>query len=1152
MTAVAEVTSPPPTQPLELHANSVLSQDIITSASIIVESTSPAPVASFINPSHGAAEALAVVNKQVCHISRDRQTDSGWRATPLFSGQAADQVAACVPFQNTVYGFFVDSGGQLHSATLGSDGVTWSAPIAVTGGALSHPRVAYTTEGAAVIYGLTAKGDLVTAHQTGMTDPFVATVHDVQGALSGDDFQLCMTDEASFSILANIGGKAHTVVGDITQANVVGPSPVTQFTATVGHVALGYASPSGLGTTAIFVFVGQDEQKRSALHCWAQAGTSTAVVQKIGNGSMSGATGHVAEDGSLHVYAVDSELGLWVLHQSVNQPWRDDGTPNWAPFLPLDKGIGRVVSDMNPAAAPSLFAVDGGDFSLRLHELDATSRMWKTQQVLRHETKAYEVSRHRVEVRVVDANARALANHEVTVAVEKGCSAVEVWAGGGLHLVNEKGATLTTDIFGKLTMAITATEHGLACPNLVVSCEGLPEAATVRPAGGLHEYLSGKGTLNPTNPSDRGGGPLAPFTSDGATLKAAKVNGALLAPGASDSKDPDTATNVASAIQYGALVALGTPPPGVHGFGGSLMKDQTSFELFHDEAALRAHSGGAGLHQLGSFWDDLKHFFGDIFEGIKNFVVKVAHFVVDVARKIVEFTLDFAEFVGKALHLPIDGIEKAASFMHGFFNSVDADIDKVVEWLEALFDFGAIWRTKMAIQQSVEGIAPYLVGLAGQVQTVADGWFAQQKHNVNDAFDAIQKDYAGKTFSDLGHWQNPSAPTSNDPVAGKAAPTDVVANPHHNWLHDKVAAYPPDTSAFRMSGAVDDLWKTVESHLSDSGSEFQKALDKFRDAVWVTVTDPADFSTKAVPDLIEMAREVTLAVLDLMDTIVDAVVTLLGAGVEQLDKLFREELPLGFLNILWKWMAEAAGYPNDATLNMYSLGALAAAVPCTLVYKLVEGVEHEPFPTGKLPTALTGPMTNQLGSPMPWGCALASDITRMVQVIPATAADILASNCPGWLTGLNVVFSGAVWGLRHGYPDQWKELAFAAALSGPPLLVFTFKAVEAWRTLHKDDSNDIIAFLSTAAGLASLGYGIYLDSTQHQRPGAAIASILTAFPMMFGWLTLSPIRMNVELAPFAIASSVLVDFIGYLGGGLELLLDTVQVKGTQAVAEGTE
>jgi len=64
----------------------------------------------------------------------------------------------------------------------------------------------------------------------------------------------------------------------------------------------------------------------------------------------------VGTDQTLHVYSVDHEMKLWVLHQDSDRPWNDDGTPHWSPYIPLDKEVATVVSDTNPAAAPSLFA----------------------------------------------------------------------------------------------------------------------------------------------------------------------------------------------------------------------------------------------------------------------------------------------------------------------------------------------------------------------------------------------------------------------------------------------------------------------------------------------------------------------------------------------------------------------------------------------------------------------------------------------------------------------------------------------------------------------------------------------------------------------------------------------------------------------------
>jgi len=214
--------------PLQVKSSNILSQDVIMTSTIPVASTSPAPVAVFTNPATGGitgnpqVEALAIVDhgdgKQLCHVARDQATDGGWRVIPLFGGRSAEQVAAGVAYsgfpQSAVYGLFTD-GGTLFSTSLGADGATWTAPVSISDEAPNNLRVAYSPDGRIVIYGANAKGDLVTAYQPKVGGPFSTTVCSVQGALGGGDFQLCMTDETTFHILANVDGKAYQIVGSL-------------------------------------------------------------------------------------------------------------------------------------------------------------------------------------------------------------------------------------------------------------------------------------------------------------------------------------------------------------------------------------------------------------------------------------------------------------------------------------------------------------------------------------------------------------------------------------------------------------------------------------------------------------------------------------------------------------------------------------------------------------------------------------------------------------------------------------------------------------------------------------------------------------------------------------------------------------------------
>ncbi|HYH07908.1 MAG TPA: hypothetical protein VEK11_12695 [Thermoanaerobaculia bacterium] len=1117
----------------------VLSQDVITTTTIPVDSLSPSPVAVFTNPASGgvrgnaAAEALAIVNtgrgRQLCHVARDADADAGWRATPLFGGQAAEQVAAGVAYAGTseaaVCGFFALD-NQLYFTSLGADGALWAQPKAAGSSAARRLRVAYSPQGRLVVYGATAAGNLMTAYQPQVGGAFVTSECAVDGALSGGDFQLCLTDEQSWTIAAIANGKPVLITGVLGAAQRASAGPAPGLNEEMKHVALGYWNSAQ--NTLMFLLVDKD----SSLRAWSQSQTTNqARVQPIPNSSVAHATGHVGEDGSLHVYAVDADERLWVLHQSPSRPWSDDGSPNWAPLLALDRGVARVVSDMNPTAEPSLFALAAGDFSLRLHARDETSRLWQSHEILQSSAKAFEVARFRTEISIIDGNGVALPKHSVRVATEGGASSVDVWAAGAVHRVDEKGLTLQTDALGKLTLAVMASE-GLSCPRLVIGSESMSSPITVDPAGETHRYLAGEGTLHPTNP----GGALPVFDASGRTLAAATVGGKPLAPGASDAT---MAAAAAQAIRGAASIGSGRPT--VHAFAGSLQKHAPAFHAFHSAEQLHAHRMKAGLTapELGAIdWGALA---GDIFEGIRNGVIAISEFVVDVANKTVDLVLKIAKWTEKVARLAFDGIEKIASFIAGVFHAVEAAVEKVVDWLKALFDFGAIWRTKMAIEEGLLGVPEYVRQLALSNQKRADRWFAEKKVEVDKAFAELKARYDGKKFEDSPNWQKPGAP-SPSPLAGNASPADFTSNTHHNWLQDKVASYAPDKLDV-TDESQNEPWTAFAEHLHAAGDEFTGALEKFKDAFLSVIQNPSSFSTVAVPCLIDAAGLLVKALLDACDAAVDALAGLAVTAMDALKALLEAELPIPFLRTLFQWLAEQAGYPHDGKLTAAALISLAAAFPATLIYKLMHGVNAEPFPNGRFPRLQQG----MLGVTMPKVCREIACIVGMVSVIPSAAGDILGEAKPTWMTILGLGFTAAVWVLENGYPEltalQWASVSAVAAnlLWIAPAAYFVLETENAvLLDKIKAVKSDALSVGFSLYGAFSLTMGILVDTTTKVPLGQGIANILQPLPSLFSFLGLRAMRNNPAVAPYAIAAKVLVDFVGTVGGGAEKLVSVMK------------
>lgn len=1132
----------PPT-PFHVSLQSVMSQDVVATTRILVDSTSPAPVAPFVNPSTSETEALVISKvgdggqSQICHVARDRGTDGGWALEPLFGGTSAAEVAAGTAYPGTgsaaLYGFYRTSSG-LNVTQLGADGSTWGTPQSISGGDGSHLRVAYSPGGRLVLYGSDGNGDLVTAYQTGIGGSFSATVCSMDGALSGGDFQLCLTDETTWTVAANVDGKPYLFTGQLGATEYSGKE-VTKFTGTLEQIVLGYWSDEQ--NTLMYLFVDDDH----ALHVWSSNDANPApVVQPIPNSTVVGATGHVGADGSLNIYSIDDaqgdEQGLWVLHQSSRNPWNDDGTPNWAPYIAIDKGVKAVVGDANPADAPALFALDAGDFSLRFHAQDPLTSMWMSGTVLQSAVEAFEVVRFRTEINLTDDNGNPV-QQPVTVSVAEGDSATEIWVAGTIYPVDSQTEVqLTTDVAGKVTIAVHATA-GMATPALVLNTAGLAQSVTFRPCEPVHTYLSGQGTLNPTSPN----GPLPVFDAAGTTLKGAKVDGKSLAPKAKGA----LAGTAAAAIRNTALVGLGTPPVGIAGYAGSLNEaNGAEFTVFRTPEELQAHltllHGGAEDEPEG-FGDELSDFFGDVWEGIKNGAIKIWHFAVDVADKVAHFVAQIGKEIARGVKLGLKGLEQAASFISGVFAALAAEIEKVIDWLKALFDFGAIWRTKMALEEALLAAPAYVTKATDLGKQLADNWFTTQKAQVDKAFAALEQQYSGQTFGGQKNWQQPGSGPSTQPIAGSASPSDFTNNVHHNWLQDKVSSYTPADSGIKAD-LVDDSWDDFAKLVHESAEDFLAACSDFCKGFEDTVTNPTKFSSLGLQDFLKAANELIDALLTLCDAIVAAFAAIVESAMDSLGTLLTTELQLGFLNSLWAWLAKTAGYPDDSKLTMAALMSLLPAFPATVIYKLIEGVANEPFPSGKFPT---GHELEAMGnaSPlavvMPYACRLISAIMQLVYLIPAMISDTLGNKSPKVLTAISIGFSAGIWVLANGYPDltpnEW--------LNGSLLLIFVC-GMALWVVMYFKVVQDNIADIADVL-ISVIGVGKLIVTIVAIVEGAvanaedAIAKVLLTLPSIFGFLNMSTFRDDPESAAGAIAANLIFDFVGYVGGGAIEMIEVV-------------
>ncbi|WP_327739605.1 hypothetical protein OG749_42940 [Streptomyces nojiriensis] len=257
---------------------------------------------------------------------------------------------------------------------------------------------------------------------------------------------------------------------------------------------------------------------------------------------------------------------------------------------------------------------------------------------------------------------------------------------------------------------------------------------------------------------------------------------------------------------------------------------------------------------------------------------------------------------------------------------------------------------------------------------------------MEQAFSSAVKAAEGGQFNGLPGFQQPPPSTSPTLVAGTTT-ADYSQNVHHNWLQDKVSASAPDDSGLSAYQPVQAPWQAFSNQMSNAEGDFATAISGLAGALQTLIENPDTFGSQGIADLLTSIEGLIETGLDLADAMVDVYIGLSDAAMDGLADLLTQKLDWGPVNTLWQWMAEAAGYPSDGELTVGALTALLAAFPTTVVYKLIEGVDTEPFPSGTF--APNGdPTAVGLPGAVPQSYQISAAILQACYYIPALVGDL--------------------------------------------------------------------------------------------------------------------------------------------------------------------
>lgn len=896
-----------------------MSEDYILSDDILLDAGSANPLAAVQLPG-GKWTALAVeANAGLVHVIPDQKSQSGWDLLPVRNGGQAKEVVAGLDGTGVSHAFYQD-GTQTYHASLDTDG-NWSVPdILSLSTSLGVAIVPLTYD--VVGFGITVDGNLLFIRKVWSTGDWQGTVCDMSKALVGAQCVLTMIDNNNnWTLAAVVDGELQYFSGNDT---TVGSGPYT--VPTTNQVTRIHFSYQRSGSTMVMF-----SDDKNTLYTSFGFSDQVAIIP---NSPVAQGAGIVDFDGKVHFYGADGAGKLWVLHQ---KDWVNDA-PVWAPMFPLDVNVSSVASPQSALDGAVLFAV-GQDQTLHALSQNPTTKRWTRTLVQRpRHDQPYRLTRYRTQLTVLGASGNPARDVPITItATEETAILVQ----GETYFIGPatgQSATIKSDASGLVTFTRPATS--LVSPSYTVTSPQLAQPVTVRPDQIYHDFLTAKGPIN------TGSAVIPPMSKD--TLLSGKVGGQPLAPKLKSDLADTASKGIIHAMQSVPGKSAALRAAGCMGWALSARDpNNPRFVQFTSHEELQAYLvGSRGDSRVGGIFDDIWEFFGDVWHAIESAAIAVMDWVVSVAESLVHLVIKIGEEIAHLAAMVIHTIEDAIPFIHSIFNLIGALVEKVLDWVKDLFGWNEIWNTKRVIEHLVTASLPALQWAIEKRAIVETGtYFTDLKASVNEGFQKAITHFGSSSFSQIATPPNARRAVRGGRHGLVAAGLPAGSPAQNNWLISKVRDNVGGSGALNplTSTLAPDIGDLLLQALGDANviSDLKNALADLMDFFETLFTDPKDFASRGVADLIKAAEALVDFVFDLLDNIVIKVLNLIDKALGAAEDILTQSL--GDIPIV-SWLYTNVICPSDQQEepSILRIACLVLAVPVTLLYKLANNMK-QPF-----------------------------------------------------------------------------------------------------------------------------------------------------------------------------------------------------------------
>ncbi|MEG4574225.1 hypothetical protein QUA56_16270 [Microcoleus sp. N3A4] len=548
----------------------------------------------------------------------------------------------------------------------------------------------------------------------------------------------------------------------------------------------------------------------------------------------------------------------------------------WSYPLALLNGVEQVTPYVNCINDGNTFFASIADNKLKKAVQSPETTIWKFQDITLpalNTTKALKFSSYTTQIQVSDADNQPIANATISLSAQ---TRTGFYINHSYYILDTTPIPIKTDKLGSIT--IVEWVDSLQCTQLIVTGSNR-ESIHINPMDTPFKKVAQLNTVD--------------------SLKSAKIT----------NSDGSTKPLVGGSIKESDLQAVADINKNLFNAYSKLVSSSTSNSvaaMIVPEVTLASVSN--------DFGDAIVVAFGDLFNWLKSGVESVIQFIEDPATGVWHFIVTIA---GKVYRAVIDTVETVMGAVEWAFNAIKTAIGYLVKFLEFLFEWDDIKRTKNVLKNLTKLFLDHQVDEIEGIKRDFDTMIASAQQAINR--------WAGiDDLPGLGSDGTATVNSKSTPSAGQSSPVSLLSYHFQNNAQNATQLKPPSPLE-PPSNPIDVLMQALEKEGDTLGNALTTLQALAEKAPTMSVVDLFKALIGILADVVlESAKNVIDALFDILYDIAKAALQLFDTPIH---------IPV---------ISDILSEIGISEFSFLDVACWVAAVPVTLGYKIAHNTD--PFP----------------------------------------------------------------------------------------------------------------------------------------------------------------------------------------------------------------